>query len=307
LARILVALALLGAVAVSASGCGALMGAILDGPDRASDDPAAVREAALDQLIERLADPAHEPSGEVILRLSLTGGWDLPGNADLHLSIEDDGRVVRVTDTSVFASTDDYTSMRLTPAGMIRVLEAVRPLLASSRDDLDGGAGVSPTERSALLQVGPDLVLLMDRIGATDGYAPGQQAQRAAFADVIDELGDLAWLGDDIVEPLTPWTPESLTVLAARRGGGGAAAPWPVERSIEDLAQGTQLDPSGEERLVLCLAGSDAAAVFGLLTGVNAAHLPVNDGAAWELVVRPHYPGYRLFSDPCQGAESQER
>ena len=41
------------------------------------------------------------------------------------------------------------------------------------------------------------------------------------------------------------------------------------------------------------------APVFALLTGVNHAHLGVDDGTPWELDVRPHYPGYRLASDPC--------
>ena len=40
--------------------------------------------------------------------------------------------------------------------------------------------------------------------------------------------------------------------------------------------------------------------VFALLTGVNRASLRVDDGAAWELEVRPHMPGYRLVGDPCQ-------
>ena len=50
---------------------------------------------------------------------------------------------------------------------------------------------------------------------------------------------------------------------------------------------------------MVCLAGEDVAPVFSLLTGVNAAHLGVDDGHAWELNMWPHYPGYRLVGDPC--------
>ena len=166
------------------------------------------REAALDELIERLVDPAHEPTGEVVLRLSLTGGWGLSARPDLHLSIEDDGRVVRVTDTSVYASTRDFTSLRLSPDGVVRILGSVRPLLAARSDDLDGGAGVSPsTDRSAWLEVGPDITRSMDRIGQTDGYSPGQQVQREVFAKSIDGLSDLGWLGDEIVDLRRPGLP----------------------------------------------------------------------------------------------------
>ena len=252
-----------------------------------------------------MADPEDEPADEVILRLSLTGGWGLPDPEGLHLTIEDDGRVIRVTDRSVFSSTRDYTSLRLDPAGVARVLQMTERLLPARREDLDGGAGVSPTDRSAWLEVGDAIVLSMDRIGQTDGYTPEERASRARFAEVIERLEDLTWLGDAIVEPESPWIPSSMTVLAgpiSPRSGLGpdaAFAPWPLDRSIEELATGTTLDPYDEERLVVCLTGDQVGPVFALLTGVNHAYLPVDDGKEWELDVQPHYPGYRLSGDPC--------
>jgi hypothetical protein len=184
------------------------------------------------------------------------------------------------------------------------VLESARPLLDSAREDLDGGAGVSPTDRSAWLEVGADLVLSMDRLGRTEGYDREQQAQRAAFEAVIERLRDMSWLGEDIVVPEAAWVPDSMTVLAARHegagpGAAGSAVPWPLALAIADLAQGTQVGPSGQQRLVVCLAGADVAPVFALLTGGNHAQFAVDDGDAWELDVIPHYPGYRLVSDPC--------
>ena len=252
-----------------------------------------------------MADPEREPSGEVILRLSLTGGWGLLDPGELHMTIQDDGRVIRVTDRSVFSSTDDYTSLRLSQTGILRVLEMMEELLPTARDDLDGGAGVSPTDRSAWLEVGDDIVLSMDRIGQTDGYTGQQQARRTSFGELLGRIDDLSWLGEDILEPEAAWIPSSMTVLAgsvsARSGldPDSAFAPWPLDRSIEELAVGTMRDPNGAEELVLCLTGDEVPPVFALLTGVNHAYLRVDDGREWELDVRPHYPGYRLVSDPC--------
>ena len=76
-------------------------------------------------------------------------------------------------------------------------------------------------------------------------------------------------------------------------------ARWPLDRPIEELALGTTLGADGAESLVLCLRGDEVAPVFALLTGVNHAHLRVDDGGAWELDVRPRYPGYRLARGPC--------
>ena len=263
------------------------------------------RRRALDDLVERLADPDREPSGEVILRLSLTGGWGLPEPDGLHLTIEDDGRVIRVTDTTVFSSTRDYTSLRLDQAGILRVLAMTEQLLPARQEDLDGGSGVSPTDRSAWLEVGDAIVLSMDRIGQTDGYTSEQRAWRTRFGDSLERIEDLTWLREAIVEPESPWVPSSMTLLAGSispRSGLRPEmrfSPWPLDRSIGQLAIGTTLDPYGEEKHVLCLSGDQVAPVFALLTGVNHAYLRVDDGKEWELDVRPHYPGYRLAGDPC--------
>jgi hypothetical protein len=303
-------LVLSASLATVLAGCG-----LLQLGDRAFVEPVpgrsdlADRRRAFDDLVERVADTDREPSGEVILRLSLTGGWGLPDRDELHLTIQDDGQVIRVSDRTVFSSTDDYTSLRLTSSGILRVLETLEELLTASSDDLDGGAGVSPTDRSARLEVTDAIALSMDRIGQTNGYTPEQHASRARFDDLIARIDDLTWLGEDILEPETAWIPASMTVLAGSvsdRSGlepNTPFAPWPLDRSIEELAVGTALDPYGEEELVLCMTGDDVAPVFALLTGVNHAYLRVDDGSAWELTVRPHYPGYRLFNDPCPVSE----
>ena len=296
-------------LAISAVGCGRVIqvGGLAIGLPSPGPDTRELsrRQRALEDLVERLADPDRQPSGEVILRLSLTGGWGLPQPGDLHLTIEDDGRVLRVTDTTVFSSTRDYTSLRLGQAGIIRLLGMLEPLLPARREDLDGGAGVSQDDRSAWLEVGDAITLSMDRIGQTDGYTPEQRAWRARFGEVLERIEDLSWLGDAILEPESPWIPSSMTVLARSMSSGtgvgpeSSSAPWPLDRSIEDLAIGATPDADGEERLVLCLTGDQVPPMFALLTGVNHASLRVDDGKEWELDVRPHYPGYRLADDPC--------
>jgi hypothetical protein len=302
-------LVLSASIAAAVAGCGSLMR--LAGVDSTAPGPDAERQElsdrrrAFDDLVGRVADPEREHSGEVVLRLSLTGGWGLPDPGELHMTIQDDGRVIRVTDRSVFSSTGDYTSLRLSPSGILRVLEMMADVLPVERDDLDGGAGVSPTDRSAWLEVGDAIVLSMDRIGQTDGYTREQQERRASFGELLERIDDLSWLGEDVLEPEAAWIPSSMTVLAgsvsARSGLGPGSpfAPWPLERSIEELAVGTTRDPDGAEELVLCLTGDEVPPVFALLTGVNHAYLRVDDGREWELDVRPHYPGYRLVGDPC--------
>ena len=294
-------------LAMTAAGCGTLirLGGLAPGGSDPQLEESASRRRSLDALIERVADPSLEPSGDVVLRLSLTGGWGLPDPGDLHLTVQDDGRVIRVTATTVFSSTRDYTTMRLDREGIVRLLRLTEPLLDARREDLDGGGGVSPTDRSAWLDVGDALVFSMDRIGQTDGYTAERRARRAEFARVLDRLEDLTWLGPSILEPASPWVPSSMTVLArpvSPRSGLGPDtrfARWPLARSIEELAVDTALDPYGEEQLVLCLTGVQVGPVFALLTGVNHAYLPVDDGTRWELDVRPHYPGYQLVGDPC--------
>lgn len=256
-------------------------------------------------LVDRLTDPAFEPDGRVLLHLSVRGAWEVPGTETVELTIEDDGRVVRVTDTTVFSSTDDYTSLRLSRAGVMRVLAEVTTLFPAALDDLDGGATISPTDRAARLEVGGLMVASMDRLGQTDGYTPEQLAWRERSGRLIERLTDLAWLGEDVVEPEAPWVPDSMTVLAGSispRSGlppGAPFAPWPLE-PIEELATGTARNAYDELDLVICLEGDDVKPVFELLTGVNHAYLRVDDGMEWELNVRPHRPNYGLVGDPCR-------
>jgi hypothetical protein len=296
-------------VAVSAAGCDWVVQVINQEIGLPSPDPDTQelkrRQRALDDLVQRTVEPHRQTSGEITLRLSVTGGWGLPEPGGLHMTIQGDGRVVRVTDTTVYSSTRDYTSLWLDQAGILRVLEMIEPLLPAGREDLDGGAGVSPSDRSAWLEVGDVFTLSMDRIGQSDGYTSEQLAWRARMVDLLEHLQDLAWLEEAIIEPEAPWVPPSMTVLATSLSFESHVPPetpvvrWPLGQSITDLATGDMHYAHGEKDLVLCLSGDKAPPVFALLTGVNHARLRVDDGQEWELDVRPHYPGYRLAGDPC--------
>ena len=96
-----------------------------------------------------------------------------------------------------------------------------------------------------------------------------------------------------------------MTVLAGRpspRSGLRPDAPfnpWPYDRPVEAMARGTQVDPYGEEEVVVCLSGAEVFPLFSLMTGVNHAYLRVDDGRRWEVNVQPRTPGYRLYGDPC--------
>lgn len=276
------------------------------------EDPVAAaldeaRQEALDELRARIVQPDRDPMQGVVVRLSMPGGWELPEAGTVHLTIEADGRVVRVADTSVFSSTTDYSSLTISSAGIARVLDMVveSGILTAPRSLFDGGAGVSATDRSATLEVTGIGRASMDRIGSVDGYTAEQIEWRAEYDEVIARLVDLSWLAGDIVEPEDLWIPDSMTLLAGHvssRSGLPANAPfaaWPLPESIDAMATRTTVNPYDEEELVICLTGEDVEPVFSLLTGVNHAYLRVDDGSRWELNVEPHYPGYRLITDPC--------
>lgn len=255
-----------------------------------------------------LPEPTIEPDSDgVFFRLSVTGGWQLPDPPARRISLETDGSLVRAINPNVFASTESFSVMQLSPSGVNRVIALFEDSgLLENRGLLDGGAGISPTSVSATLWVGGRPILSMDRIGETEGYDEEQRAARAAFDDILAKLDDPSWLGDDILSDWQPWVPERLTVLASddvspRSGlpNNSPFADWPLAATIEEMSTGTVLNAYDEEVLVICLEGKDVAPVWALLTGVNNAYLRVDDGREWELTYALSTPGYRSFRDAC--------
>ncbi len=275
-------------------------------PDRARDG--APGPIIVDHLAPADAPLIGEPDEGLVLRLSISGGWETPNPFDTeHLSVEDDGRAVRVRDSSVFSSTDDYTSLRLDDDGVaaLRRRIAESGLYEAPAGAFGDDSAVSPTDRTAALEVAGFGRITVGRLGSVDGYTEKQFAWRSRFDELLADLVDLDWAAAHIVAAEAPWVPDSMTVLAgdiSQRSGLPADAPfapWPLDVAIAERAEGTTTNPYDEEELVLCLQGDEVGPVFALLTGVNHAYLRVDDGERWELNVWPHQPGYRLASDPC--------
>lgn len=251
--------------------------------------------------------PRIEPDTEgVLFRLSITGGWQLPEPPARRISLEADGSLVRAINPNVYASTESFMVMRLSPKGVERIAALVEESgLLGKRHLVDGGEGVSPTDVSATLWLGGSAWLNMDRIGETNGFTEPEQEARAAFEEIIAKLDDPYWLGEDILSDWEPWVPERLTVLAgdvsARSGlpTGSPFVDWPLSAGIEELASTTTTNAYDEIELALCLEGDQVGPVWALLTGVNNAYLRVDDGRRWELTYLLSTPGYRLYSDPC--------
>ena len=244
-----------------------------------------------------LTTPSLDPLDVVV---KIVGGHALPESIELQLSIEPDGRVVMVTDRSVYSSVDDFTAMRLTGAG----LDEVRSLLAGSgvldlRPTMfEGGGYAGRDEAYVSIEIGDVVVARMNRYGA-DAYEGDDPEQRAIVNDVVEVLSDLSWLAEgSVAESLGPWVPDTIYLTAhpglnEQRGPDqvGPIPDWPLDAGIEAMADGTTTNAYDEPVLWLCLWGQEVAPVFDLLTGVNHAYLRVLvDGQPWELNVTPEYP-----------------
>jgi hypothetical protein len=198
------------------------------------------------------------------------------GSGRSMVSLETNGRVVYVWDTSVFSDTRDYQSLRLDPDGTVALAnEVIESLL-----DQPSGAGIPISN---------------------DGTHVG--TARPALAD---RLRDLSWLAAHIIEPLAPWIPEELS-LAAHVPRASPPSPlrpddpfatWPLATPIDQLAHSLVEGPYGTDRAI-CLTGDDVGPVFALLTGVNTAYLRIDDGRRWELTVTVLSPGWQPWASAC--------
>ena len=248
--------------------------------DDGRDDPAPqwVAEARVDEITESLRRngalrdrPRSPVSGDdgVLFRAVLPDG--------VMVSLEEDGRVVYVLDTTVTSSTEDYESLRLDGEGTTRV----RALVFDALLEPDEETGVSVFHGGGRVNPAP--------------------------ASLGPRLADLSWLGQHVVEPLGPWVPEELSIEAhpplpappSPLGADAPFAPWPLDVRVDELPHRVVDHPYGERRAI-CLAGEEAARLFTLLTGVNHAYLRVDDGQRWELNVTVHSPGYRLHGSACE-------
>ncbi len=223
------------------------------------------------------------------------------GDRELQLSIEDNGRVVAVTDTSILATPDDYRTWQISPTAvdiLVTLVEASE-LLDHPEANLQFGPETDGLYNSAAIFYNDGFVLEMDGLGRTEGFTEEQMTSRLEFESLVEQLQDMSWLGDQVVTDPAPFVPDGLTLLASpATPGRGPVSPWPLAVSIEELAAEPVNDPTWAG-LPLCVYGDQVGPVFALTEQVGA-NLLVDDGTqTWDILVRPHLPGYRLYGDPC--------
>jgi hypothetical protein len=236
----------------------------------------------------------------VLLRVAVNEGYD---RGEI-VSFDREGWVVRLADTSVFGTKEDYTTWRLDRAGLRRVLRAFDEL--GVREAKPGDFG-DPAVGPGNWHVG---------VGWSEGVSRGSEGSVPAYDESPDLPGhalwtlandviDPAWHGEHVVVPPRPWVPDAVGVLAGPPDVAAAPksdlpfAHWPLRRSITELSEGVEEGPYGpDERL--CLRGRAAARVFALLEpGVNTAWLKLDDGRRWMADVDVVLPAYSSARNPC--------
>lgn len=267
--------------------------------------PTAVQEPPVQPADPDSADSADSvagwPVGEhgVLVRLAISEGYD----HSAMVTFAADGRVVRVGDTSVLASVEDFTTWRIDRAGLRKVLRAFDGLaVRGARSGDFGDPRVGPDVRSVGLFWGDGRVI-SGSVPRYDGRgdSPGQP-----LWDLATAVAEPGWVGRHVVEVPRPWVPDAVGVVARPPGSagsptsGGSPAPWPLARTVEELAAGGARGPEGERSF--CLRGQEAARVFRLMRpGTNSAWLGVDDGRRWELNLQVVTPAYVTSGNPCGG------
>lgn len=238
----------------------------------------------------------------VVLSIGIHAGYDTE-----TLSVDSQGWVVRVSDTSVTTTVDDYVTWRLTRAGLKRLLRAVERtgVRAAAPGDLGDGA-VSPYSRTVHYGFGDDTGVSVSIRPEEAGISARERLWRLA-----NRIASPRWHRGHIAVAPRPWTPPALGILAGPPNRTERSPlppdapfrPWPLDRSIRELSHGLRPNAYDEPRRALCLRGAAAAKVFALFTGENIAYLRVDDGERWELNVTVHTGTPPLYgSSPCSAA-----
>lgn len=121
------------------------------------------------------------------------------GPVDLRLSVEADGRVVQVTDTSVLATTSDYRSWRLDEEAVEMLTAAIEEsgLLDHAQANLqfgeaDGEGYSIAYNRGRVLELhGPP---------DAPGLTHDQMERRRIFFELFERITDHRWLEERMVE-----------------------------------------------------------------------------------------------------------
>jgi len=222
---------------------------------------------------------------------------------NVDITVLQDGRVISVGDTSVYASTEDYATFTLSQRALDHLLSTID---SSGVLDQDNGAD---TDGSALF------------------YGDGSVVAPVP-ASMSKTLSHLASVGDG-VSAITPWQPDEVGVTIARfdptrrvQAFDETVQRWPLDGTVSDLVAISQAPPEVDDYpyegaggvdvphanadgdvLVgtTCVSGADARKLFALMKpGVTNVRLRVDDGSGlpWQVAVEPVIPG-QSTEGPC--------
>lgn len=183
-----------------------------------------------------------------------------------QLALTTEGFLVGIGDRGVYGGPDSSWQRRLTDEGVDRTLALVRE---AGEVSYDGTCCTDPPTGLAEALLAPSFL-----------------AEHAG--------------------PPEPWIPATLTVFVQppdirAAGDPGPPITWPLARRLVGDHDGSADIPYTTDAPYHCLAGDEAATVWGLLGGGrNTAWLPAEDPTGRYLLrVDVQWPGYRLYGDPC--------
>ena len=225
---------------------------------------------------------------------------------NVDITVLEDGRVISVGDTSIYASTEDYTTFTLSRRTLDHLLSTIDSSGVLDHDDQDDRA---------------------DADGSALFYGDGSVVEPVPAA-MSTTLSDLSSLGAG-VSATTPWQPDKVSVTIARydptrrvQDFDKTVQRWPLAGTVSDLVATSQRPPETDddeydgggdvsvphanadgEILVgtRCVSGDDARKLFALMKpGVTNVRLRVDDGSAlpWQVAVEPVIPGQGT-DGPC--------
>ncbi|MFC4783401.1 hypothetical protein ACT8ZV_02935 [Nocardioides sp. MAHUQ-72] len=221
-----------------------------------------------------------------LVRISIHQGY-----VSAQLSLSADGRIVRVSDTSVLARRDGFVTWQVSDAALQRALGSLARLgILDAAPGTFGEGAVSPSGRSVAFFLGQGRV-----ISGSQESPRFDRLWRAAT-----RLADPASYGDGLVSRPEPWVPDEIGLVLSRPDAANPypMATWPFDRSIEQMARPAPPGSLGD--LAVCLRGADAARLFASLPGGVVAVFRWSDGTAtWSARVDVTTPGYRLSGGGC--------
>lgn len=206
-----------------------------------------------------------------------------------RLSLEADGRVVLVHDSSVLATRDAFVTWTVTPRALARASSALGRTGILEAEPGDFGEGsVQQGSRSVGIFRDPMVISASEE---SPRFPPVWRAVR--------HLADPAWWGDGLVSGPEPFVPDEISLVFSPPEDANPypMATWPFDETIEQMGEPATGLP-GE--LAVCLRGDDAARLWASLPSGQVGVFRWADGSAtWSARVDVTTPGYRLYGGGC--------